>query len=713
MNDKTLEILDVIGTNISIMRHVGGFYGDDALRAYKNLADALEDAKNFHLLSQDMIQEYIRVLQDVHEGNMDFDDGFNRLAFINETQTDDYNVAKKKMANSLDMDGNLVELVDKQDDSKSYLNTISELMQVYQSAYDRFGEMDSVDQLCAVGNAIKDGVEQNKLSKQSAEELMKPLQEINDYFFNESAQEDAVRRFYDLLQDKLSKEDEKGSKGKDDNTQKNTENGANGNIINDGVVLGQNIGRAVKNIVKGIKEAEEKNIEKAVSKAEKEQKRDMTARDVVQSPTDDKRKLEEELQQQDKVADKQDVKKQEAQKTDKPKEEKTDKEQALENMRRLLQEYKDVYTRVGSVIDPDHPEVGETWKKLTESIGYVLDNNFVSEGVANQLREGHEYLRTNALNSERQFDGMEKLSNAMNAVKQQQRDMTARDVVQSAGDDKRKLESELQQQDKTADKQGQKKENPENTPQTNEKTIAELQRIGKMFDRQHSDESLKKMMLSLKESVKQGVIPREYFDTYKGIVDDYKQNRNADNSLLRLDNEINLQIAEMQNGDKGIKEHPQQAKNKERDMTAQDVVQSQADDKRKLQEELQQQDKVADKQGVKKQEPQKPKQEQPKNIESENDEIDKQKSFRDGVQRVLDLREHERQMKAKDVMQKPDENRKTAEDQERGDIQNSKQNKLLEGVKNVMDKTERDRKEKEQKQQKVLIKKLFGKDIVG
>ena len=193
-----------------------------------------------------------------------------------------------------------------------------------------------------------------------------------------------------------------------------------------------------------------------------EQQREMRAADVVQKPAET-RKLEEEQQAQDKKLDKQNIKQHAPVNESK----KPDKEQALENMNRLLQEYKDVYTRVGSTVDPEHPEVFDTWKKLTESIKYALDNNFVSDDVAKQLREGHEYLRTNALHSGRQFEGMERLGKAMSAANQpkQQRDMRAADVVQKVGE-KRKLHDEQIEQDKKLDRQDIKQQQPQEKRQS-------------------------------------------------------------------------------------------------------------------------------------------------------------------------------------------------------------------------------------------------------
>jgi len=575
--DKTLEAFDGIYEYIKIFEQAvqdGEGYAD----AYSNIINFIDDLLERKEISERMAQKYFEIMNELHDYPSEM---VKELKTLTNDYTDKAEDADKKLNVALDWSGNAAEYVDKQNDSKPTLDLLNNLISQYDKEYNELGELESVDALCRVGNEIRTALDENKLSRKTADDLMKPLQEIKDNIFDEKLHEDKIKEFMDVLADAMSRQDEKSPiekpKGKDGAEIKSMGTNAGQSVVGNLVETAVN---AQKTIAKTIDE-------KAKAKAaehDKKQQREMSAKDIVQSAADDKRKLESELQQQDKTADKQGQKKespeqQKAQDTDSKfgvlsdKVKYSQQEQALDNLRDLLNNYSEIYHSV--------PESRlDAWDKFINAY-----NRYIHQYPESELRNA-EFNRAafNVTNRDESIKFMKQaIGHAQFSLANS--DGVAKDKHVVAG-----VENREQQ----------------HTPQTNEKAIAELQRIGKMFDRQHSDESLKKMMLSLKESVKQGVIPREYFDTYKGIVDDYKQNRNADNSLLRLDNEINLQIAEMRNDGKNAKEYPQQKKNKEREMRAADVVQSAADDKRKLEPELQQQDKTADKQDLKMRESEKP-----------------------------------------------------------------------------------------------------------
>ncbi|MBP9999192.1 MAG: hypothetical protein KBT14_00665 [Proteobacteria bacterium] len=105
----------------------------------------------------------------------------------------------------------------------------------------------------------------------------------------------------------------------------------------------------------------------------------------------------------------------------------------------------------------------------------------------------------------------------------------------------------LTEQDKNKKKlEFEKEKTQESDPvQKYEKVIAELRHIDEMVDRQHSDESFKKMMFGLKELRDKKLLPDRYVEAYRAIFNETKKCRNTENGILRLSSEINWQIQEM------------------------------------------------------------------------------------------------------------------------------------------------------------------------
>lgn len=202
----------------------------------------------------------------------------------------------------------------------------------------------------------------------------------------------------------------------------------------------------------------------------------------------------------------------------------------------------------------------------------IIYNNLENMGAADKSLFGDMNLLDNKIDK---FYG--RLQNGFG--QNPQREMGAADVVQSAADDKRKLETELQQQDKVKDKQGIKKENifakdikftnryHENTvgrKKTNALILAEFQRIDKMFDRTHPAESFKKMMYAVRDANRNGLINKEQLEVYKNIFNQVKEHKNWERGIFDLSTELNIHMSEMRDADKAkVKGHDKSSKFKD------------------------------------------------------------------------------------------------------------------------------------------------------
>ena len=181
--------------------------------------------------------------------------------------------------------------------------------------------------------------------------------------------------------------------------------------------------------------------------------------------------------------------------------------------------------------------------------------------VEQEIQKNQEQTRDTNSMDEKGLDDLQLTQN-------NEREMHAQDIVQNPENDKRKLDSDTQQQDKVADKQGIKKENPERrtgfsksvkftnqyTDKVGKKTpdekIAELQRIDKMFDRAHSAESFKKMMFGIRDGVRAGLISKDQAKAYQAIFDEVKEHKNWENGIFLLSTELNVQQSEIRDEEK-------------------------------------------------------------------------------------------------------------------------------------------------------------------
>ena len=346
------------------------------------------------------------------------------------------------------------------------------------------------------------------------------------------------------------------------------------------------------------------------------QEHEEKAKDIVQNSADDKRKLDAEVQQQDKAADKQNLKKPEPQK---PKTEEKKEENNLEKLDSLVKKYGDLYARAGSILDPEHgDELLQIKNEIAATIDELTRNNEVSQFAADGLRESLDYMVANSLHAGRHMDGLQRMGRYIDGEKDEQHFMSL-------------------------------------DPKKREQVIGSLRQIAEMVDRQHADESLKNMMTNLKHLSDQKVIPQSMVDDYRSILDKGKNGWNREGLVLDLGSNIYNHISDLQKLDRTAKE---KAAAKAREMRADDVVQKPTETRRL--------ERVADTQ--KKQEPQMQQGMRYKGFgqrvgrdmdasvkEKEHKELsgaEKTSKFKDAIVNVLNKREaeqHAAQIKEKEV----------------------------------------------------------------
>ncbi len=833
---RTLEVLDNLHQRIVQLRNVleqeGTLYSDESMAAFNALRFELEDAESDGQkpLSKQMVNQYWNLIDRFrYEPN----ETVQELLKLNNNYEQDVGVADKKLEKSLGSMGYSIYWQDNKDD-KAVLQELQLQMNEFLQSYNSAGPLKSVDALCKVGDAITQGLEEQKISRETAEEILKPLTEIKDNIFNEQLCNDKISEFNKALQNALSKD----GKEKEGLEKSEAAKPQSKSIVEDAAVLGQNIGNAVKNIVHGIKEANQKidanakakadeydkrqennlseeeikeinklkeNITKRYEKAlgysemrsegvektaqgnaqvasilkplvddlnqdfDKEkfkydfdkamdemaqikpylesisatfedvwhdldklqqgvddflsdtkdakeqtivQQREMSAQDVVQSQSDDKRKLPEELQQQDKVADKQSVKKQEPQKTEdkKPADDKRKlpEEQvkadgghltpSMDSVKKAIQKYTDAVER------KSFKDTSRSFVELANEINAAAKAGVISNDVADELRRPLREVQSGAFSVHLHEDAVKSLNEIVNKGQMpQQRPEKAKDIVQSVADDKRKLDYEMQQQDKIADKQGKKTvmSEPEKTKDPKakfgmfnmgrsvEKDLREefsgkmqefIDNYRKALDGENVGEAnyeIDKFTKYISSSARDGVISQSMANQYKQLLSGQYGKSEHDKDKF---------IADF----KAIGKKREEKIEQQRDMTAKDIVQSPADNKREFEEELREAQQI----GM----ISKPVAKLYKGVYNA---VEKVVNFDERLGRAVD-KEH---------------NKKVENSVE---ISKEKTNKFKDGIINVLNKRdaeraahEQEKKENKEKQEKLFIKKMFGKGIIN
>lgn len=354
---KTLEALKLLGDRLATLRRVveeGDSVFDDAVfNAYNALTFDLEEIEDLKQLPKEVVDKYFDLIQDFrHEPTKTL----QKLINLNNQYEQEVEEDDKKLEKSIGVIGNIMQWQDDNDD-RGALMEVQALMNVYEKSYDDKGALDSVDDLCKVGDALQKGLEDKKISRKTAEELMKHLVEIKEHMFDKDLVDDKMREFNESLQDVLGK-DGREQGGMQQQTQST-------NIITDAAVLAKNIGKAAVNIAKGIKEANRKideKAEKAAAEYDKNQQREMQAADVVKSAADDKRRLKEDVKTQDTKADMQGVKK-----------------HTMKSLHDTINNYKKGIAQ-GSVDD-----VRKEFVNISHEIESAVQQGVISEKLANDL----------------------------------------------------------------------------------------------------------------------------------------------------------------------------------------------------------------------------------------------------------------------------------------------------------------------------------------
>ncbi len=268
------------------------------------------------------------------------------------------------------------------------------------------------------------------------------------------------------------------------------------------------------------------------------QEHEMHATDVVKSAGDDKRQIETDVQQQDRAADKQSLKKPEPQVLQKPKTPQKPEENNLEKLDSLVKKYGDLYARVGSILDPEYgDELLQIKNEIAATIDEITRKKEVSDFTAKGLRESLDYMVANSLHAERHTDGIQRMGRYIDGEKDEQHFMSL-------------------------------------DPKKREQVISSLGQIAEMVDRQHADESLKNMMTNLKRLADQKVIPQDMVDDYRSILDKGKNGWNRESLVLDLGSTVYNHISDLQKLDRTAKE---KAAAREREMQVADVAKKPAE----------------------------------------------------------------------------------------------------------------------------------------
>lgn len=349
----------------------------EPLKFFRLISDELEQNKENGLLSEDMVQSYTDVLQEMMDNNGDYSDNteqrFNKLSEINNIQTEDCVAADKKTSEVFDVkwkDNN-----SQVKDTKKDLQHISDLMRFYENSYEQDGALKSLDLFCEIASGIKKAVENKTISEKTANELFKPLENIRKKYFDNATQKNEMAQFNSVLRGRLSDANEKDSQ----------------RGILDTMVDGISSMRPKKEDQRNMQQVDVAKTQGEIDKALEEQR------------LADQEKSGNGNESQEKALREQ-KEKNEADKTKSLPQESMTKEQVIEQIRQSVEKYGNIYKEKGSILEP---EVGEAWDEMTRVMSDAIKNKVVSDDVAKQIMDTHENMRRLLLMSSVQLDGVE------------------------------------------------------------------------------------------------------------------------------------------------------------------------------------------------------------------------------------------------------------------------------------------------------------------
>ena len=210
-------------------------------------------------------------------------------------------------------------------------------------------------------------------------------------------------------------------------------------------------------------------------------------------------------------------------------------EQQLAELTKLVSKYEKIYQEKGSMLDEG---VGDVWQELTEGINKVVKNKLISDDLGNQLIDTHEFLRRNLLNSEKQFEGIDKFKQILDAQSQEKH----------SGDEKNKFQEtprrpDLGKNQRAEDVQTQK---PEDLIKREDKTNGQVKADEKTQEdyeslingledvlAHHKDrdpDSFRRMMFAIKDLSQQGLLSEEMKQEYMDVFNRVKEFSNQPSS---------------------------------------------------------------------------------------------------------------------------------------------------------------------------------------
>ena len=200
--EGTLERLEEIYHSIKKLRVAYETDDDNVVEAFVGVVHSVNDAEQAKLISKDMAEEYRSMLQAMQRHEERFDDGIEALRSICQKQTDDCEKANNKMSSAFEFDFTNYDKTAQ--DSPKTLEHISDLMRFYENVYENTGELDAVDVLCEIADAINNAIKDKEISEGTAKSLIEPLESIKRNMFDKDKQQKAVQSFKQILQGRIN-----------------------------------------------------------------------------------------------------------------------------------------------------------------------------------------------------------------------------------------------------------------------------------------------------------------------------------------------------------------------------------------------------------------------------------------------------------------------------------------------------------------------------
>lgn len=250
---KTVEELEHINDLIQRWKNAPD---DEAMDALIKVQNAIERAYNDYMISEKMYNDYNDLFQDHIDRYIDNDDLLEGLKKKTDENINIVEQADDKIAKSLDLGERTDDDAEHNVDSKKDLQYIKDVMNQYWHERDeKEGVLSAVDKFTEIGDAIKKSLEEKKISRMTAAELMEPLREIKDNMCDINKENAALDRFEEILDKKLAREDERDSQNQQQDQQQ-----ANESILGSAETV---VGRTIDGVTKALKTIHDKTEEQA------------------------------------------------------------------------------------------------------------------------------------------------------------------------------------------------------------------------------------------------------------------------------------------------------------------------------------------------------------------------------------------------------------------------------------------------------------------